>query len=94
MLDYETIGLRLRAARKAAGRTQAQVARRLGVTPQNVSLMEAGQPIDLVKLEQFADYVGLPLVSTSATWWGILASAYLRALAASSATWTARCSTC
>lgn len=58
-LDYIDIGERLQRARKAAGRTQKDVARDLGVTPQNISLVEKGQvkwPVD--KLEQYAEAIG------------------------------------
>lgn len=62
-MSYTEIGQRLRAAREARGKTQAQIARSLEMTRQNVSLIEAGSNhADLDVLEQYARLVGCPIV--------------------------------
>lgn len=62
MVDYHDIGARLRIARESRELSQADVAKRLGITYQRVSQIEKGQgriPLDV--LEKAAAAVGLQL---------------------------------
>src|SRR3990167_4256402 len=74
-MDYADLGRKLRAARKAAGLTQDEVADRMGdVSRQTISHWERGYaPVSLENLERFADVVGhrldlrLPIADAPAT---------------------------
>jgi transcriptional regulator with XRE-family HTH domain len=60
--EYQHMLARLRQARKAAGLTQAEVGRRLGLRQNHVSRMETGERrLDPVELARFAAVYGKPL---------------------------------
>ena len=59
--EYRRFLVRLRAARRAAGLTQAEVARRLGRPQSYVSKCESGERrVDAVELARFARLYGKP----------------------------------
>jgi transcriptional regulator with XRE-family HTH domain len=59
---YKAFLVRLRAARKDAGLTQAEVARRLGRPQSFVSKCESGERrVDAVELAEFARLYGKPI---------------------------------
>ncbi len=59
--DYDLFLHHLRAARKAAGLTQEQVAARLGQTQSFVSKCERGERrIDIIELRAFCLAIGMP----------------------------------
>lgn len=65
--DYRRFLARLRAARLAAGLTQAEVARNLGRPQSYVSKCESGERrMDFVELARFARVCGKPLAYFSA----------------------------
>lgn len=62
-MSYAEIGQRLKSAREGRGKTQAQIARALKMTRQNVSLIEKGDNhADLDVLESYAKLVGCPMI--------------------------------
>lgn len=61
-IDFGEIGSRLRAARLARGLTQAQVARKVKVTYQAVSLVEKGKIRAIDTIEDCAAALGCPMV--------------------------------
>ncbi|WP_448592116.1 helix-turn-helix domain-containing protein [Thermoflexus hugenholtzii] len=61
-LRHRVIGLILRQAREAAGKSLREVATALGCTPQRLRAYESGaRPIPLVELERLAAHLGLSL---------------------------------
>lgn len=61
-IDYEAIGAQLREGRLQKKWTQRQVARKLSMTHQNVSLIEKGiVRTDIENIERYADLVGCRL---------------------------------
>lgn len=62
--DWQTLGARLRAAREAAGFTQAEAAEVLGVSRSTLSQIEAGRTrLDSLSLRQLADLYRRPIDS-------------------------------
>lgn len=62
-IDFVEIGSRLRLAREHRGWTQAQLAKKLSVTPQYVSLIEKGRvKATAATLDAMADLLGLPFL--------------------------------
>lgn len=61
-IDFQEIGARLRGARESRGWSQAQVARKVGVTAQAVSLVEQGKVKAPETIEAVAVAVGCPFV--------------------------------
>ena len=60
--DYRRFIARLRAARREAGLTQKEVARRLGRSQAFVSKSESGdRRVDVIELQQFARLYGKPV---------------------------------
>jgi transcriptional regulator with XRE-family HTH domain len=61
-LRHRVIGLILRQAREAAGKSLREVAAALGCTPRRLRAYESGErPIPLVELERLAAHLGLSL---------------------------------
>lgn len=59
---YGQVGRRLRALRKRAGLTQAQLAERAGITPDYLGRIERGQgAVTLETLDRIASALGVPL---------------------------------
>lgn len=62
--EYGEMLVLLRAARKAAGLTQADVARAFGRTQGAISKMEAGEiRIDPIELQRFAELYGVEVTA-------------------------------
>lgn len=61
-IDLESIGRRLRDDRERKKLTQAQVGRKIGITPQAVSLVERRKSGAIDTLESYAKSVGCPFV--------------------------------
>ena len=64
LVSYKTIGQNIRAARKAAGLTQEQIAERLRMSQLHFGRLERGErPASLEQLAQVAGVLQVPLAS-------------------------------
>ncbi len=86
MVDEHQVGQRLRALRKAAGRTQGEVAADIGVSRATVAQMELGNRA--IKISD-AERVARPTVPTSSSWWRLR-----RPMGVETKSWTASSAPC